>query len=81
MKVDERFKHINPDNIKKYKLPKMLGGLTLSVEQVKALVGKSPQEVKEQVHTAGDLFYILTILAVEEVMSTIISNTKGTIIS
>nr|WP_307990925.1 transglutaminase-like domain-containing protein [uncultured Niameybacter sp.] len=53
--ADERFKHINPDNIKQYKLPKMLGGLTLSVEQARVLVDKSPQEVKAQVRTAGDL--------------------------
>lgn len=52
---NETFDHIKPENINKYKLPKMLGGVTLSIDEAKALVGETPEKVKDKVHTAGDL--------------------------
>jgi hypothetical protein len=47
--------NIIPENINKYKLPTMLGGLTLTVADAKALVGQTPEVIKAKVKTAGDL--------------------------
>jgi len=46
---------MNPENIDKYKLPKILGELTLSATDAKALIGQPPAVIKENVKTAGDL--------------------------
>ncbi|MDR1692323.1 MAG: carboxypeptidase-like regulatory domain-containing protein [Oscillospiraceae bacterium] len=46
---------IKPENINKYKLSSILGGVTLSVDEAKALVGQSPAILQEKVETAGDL--------------------------
>lgn len=53
--TDKLFDHIKAENINQYQLPKMLGGLTLTPDSAKSLVGKSPEVIKEQVRTAGDL--------------------------
>lgn len=51
--------HIKPENIGKYKLSTMLGGVTLSVEEVKALVGQEPSVIREKIKTAGDLLMFM----------------------
>ena len=50
-----KYGHIIPENISLYKLPTMLGGLTMTVEDAKALVGETPAVIREKVRTAGDL--------------------------
>jgi len=58
--VERVFGHIIAENISKYELPDTLGGLTLTIDEANDLVGKSPEEIKESVKTAGDmLLYML----------------------
>lgn len=52
---ERMYGHIIPENIGLYKLPTMLGGLTMTVEEAKALVGEKPAVIREKVRTAGDL--------------------------
>lgn len=52
--------HIKPENIHKYKLSTMLGGVTLSTEEAYSLVDAAPEVVQEKVKTAADvLMYML----------------------
>lgn len=54
------FGHIVPENIGAYQISQMLGGVTLSAEEARALVNASPETVRVAVHTAGDvLMYML----------------------
>lgn len=58
--IEQYFGHIKAENINKYKLSSVLGGLTLSVEDAYALVDAKPEVVKEKVKTAADmLIYML----------------------
>lgn len=58
--IEQNFGHIKAENINKYKLSSVLGGLTLSVEDAYALVDAKPEVVKEKVKTAADmLMYML----------------------
>ena len=51
---------IAPENIGNYKLSKMLGGVTLTPDEARALVGVAPEVVQEKVKTAADvLMYML----------------------
>lgn len=51
---------IAPENIGNYKLSKMLGGVTLTPDEARALVGAAPEVVQEKVKTAADvLMYML----------------------
>lgn len=52
---ESKYGHIIPENISFYKLPTMLGGLTMTVEEAKSLVGEKPAVIREKVRTAGDL--------------------------
>lgn len=52
---ERMYGHIIPENISLYKLPTMLGGLTMTVEDAKAIVGETPAVIREKVRTAGDL--------------------------
>ena len=52
---EKMYGHIKAENINEYQLPKILGGLTLSVSEAKALVGQPPEMIKAGVKTAGDL--------------------------
>lgn len=55
-----KYGHIKAENYTKYKLPKMLGGVTLTVDEAKSLVGKDAETIKKSVKTAGDmLMYML----------------------
>jgi len=57
---NNKYGHIIAENINKYKLPKMLGGTTLSLSTAYSLVGTSPENIKAKVRTAGDmLMYML----------------------
>ena len=58
--TEEAVNLIAPENISKYKLSTMLGGVTLTAEEAKALVGAAPEVVQEKVKTAADvLMYML----------------------
>ena len=58
--TEEAVHLIAPENISKYKLSTMLGGVTLTAEEAKALVGAAPEVVQEKVKTAADvLMYML----------------------
>ncbi len=53
--------YIKPENIYEYKLSSILGGVTLSVDESKKLVGQSVSVLQEKIKTAGDLLlYMLT---------------------
>ena len=55
-----KFANVKPENIGNYRLSRMLGGTTLTVEEAYALVDAEPEEVKEKVKTAADvLMYML----------------------
>jgi hypothetical protein len=54
--IQQKYGHIIPENVGEYKISSILGGLTLSVDQAKNLVGTSPENIKAKVKTAGDLF-------------------------
>ena len=57
---EEAVNLITPENIGKYKLSSMLGGVTLTAEEAKTLVGAAPEVVQEKVKTAADvLMYML----------------------
>lgn len=58
--------HIQPENIGKYKLSTMLGGVTLSVDEVKALVGQEPAVIREEIKTAGDLLMFMLAARITE---------------
>ena len=50
-----KYGHIKPENIDSYALSRALGGTTMSAEEAYALLDMTPEEVKDRVHTAGDL--------------------------
>lgn len=50
-----KYGHIKPENIDSYALSRTLGGTTMSAEEAYALLDMTPEEVKDRVHTAGDL--------------------------
>jgi hypothetical protein len=54
--IEINYDHIIAENIHQYRLPTLLGGLTLTVEEAKTLVGKTAVELKSSINTAGDLF-------------------------
>lgn len=55
-----RYGHIQPENIDQYSLSKILGGVTLTPDEARALVEASPEEVQAAVKTAADvLLYML----------------------
>lgn len=52
--------HIKPENINQYELSKILGGVTLTPDEARALVGAEPKKVQAAVKTAADvLMYML----------------------
>ena len=52
--------NIKPENIEKYMIASMLGGVTLSADEAYALVGAAPEVVRDKVKTAADvLMYML----------------------
>lgn len=54
--MEKKYGHIKPENVSQYRLPALMGGLTMTVKEAKALVGKSPEAIKAQIKTAGDMF-------------------------
>jgi hypothetical protein len=54
--IEKKYGHIKPENVGKYKLSSILGGLTMTTTEAKALVGKPQEVIKEKVKTAGDMF-------------------------
>ena len=50
---DKRF--TPPEDINKFKLSEILGGLTMTPDEARALVGKPPAAIKDKVKTAGDM--------------------------
>ena len=52
--------HIIPENIGNYRLASLLGGVTLSADEARALVDAEPETVRDKVKTAADvLMYML----------------------
>ena len=58
--------HIKPENISSYKLSSMLGGVTLSADEVTALVGQEPAVIREEIKTAGDLLMFMLAARITE---------------
>ncbi len=57
---EKLYGHIKPENIDRYQLASVLGGVTITAEEAYALVDTSPKEAKEKIKTAGDvLMYML----------------------
>ncbi len=51
--------HIKPENIERYRLSTMLGGVTLTAEEAYALVDAAPEVVQEKVKTAADVLIFM----------------------
>lgn len=57
---EKKYGHVKPENIGQYQLSQVLGGVTLTADEARALVDATPEQVKEAVKTAGDvLMYML----------------------
>lgn len=63
---EKMYGHIKPENINQYQLASLLGGVTLTVDEAKALVNAEPGVVKDSIKTAGDmLMYMLAARILE----------------
>jgi hypothetical protein len=63
---EQRFAHIKAENIHLYRLPTLLGGLTLTPEEADELVGECMFVIRDNINTAGDL--LLFMLAAQIVL-------------
>ena len=61
-----RYGHIKPENIDQYELSKILGGVTLTPDEARALVKADPEEVQAAVKTAADVLMYMLAARIED---------------